>query len=144
MKTLKEAVEQSKCRKGKSAGTTKRGAYWLAADAILLRHCGGDGIGTSAPTINWYLELRHYRGGEVRPTLNRHAWHQNGSWSGGGDDYYGAPELCDCNTVEEVIVALKDKHPNDETCYSDRYEDDLTSILTGLGMEVAAKSPDEI
>lgn len=136
-KTLSFCVEAARCRKGKAAGTTKRGAYWLACEPIILRRAGGDGIGQSAPGITWRLELRHFRGGEVRPTLHREGWHQNGS----SDDYYGRPELATTRTVEEVIVILK-AGANNETCYSDYYVDKLTAALVDLGLPESEPGPD--
>lgn len=143
MKTLKEAVEATKCRKGKADGTTKRGAYWLATDPIIIRRSGGDGIGQSSADVTWTLELRHYRSGEVRPTLHRSAWHQNGSWSGGGDDYYGRQSLNDIHTIEDIVVDLK-KGTDEEACYSDKRYDDLSAALSSIGMDESEKGPDEI
>jgi len=147
MGTLKEAVELTKCRTGKADGTTKRGAYWLACDPIILRRAGGDGIGQSAADITWTLELRHFRGGEVRPTLHKDASHQNGAHGGAGDWYYGMEGLLDCGTVEEVVVALKAgvKLGRDDmdTCYSDRCFDKVRGALVALGFPEAAPGPDE-
>jgi len=137
--TLREAIEQSKCRKGKADGTTKRGAYWLAAD-IKIRSCGGDGIGQSSPDVKWYLELRHYRSGEVRPTINHRSWHQN---DGDGNQYFGRSDLCDCTTIEEVVVNLKLGVEEWGTCYGDDWYTDLRDALGALGLREADTSPDE-
>lgn len=143
MTTLREAVELTKCRKGKSVGTTKRGAYWLACDPIVVRRAGGDGIGQSAPDITWTLELRHFRGGEVRPTAHEEACHQNGSYSGAGDQYFAMAALGECASVEEVIVALKGGVKDQEACYSDRCYDRLRDSLVSLGLPESAPGPDD-
>jgi hypothetical protein len=140
--TLREAVEHSKCRKGKAVGTTKRGAYWLAGD-IKIRSCGGDGVGQNAPDVKWWLELRYYRSGEVRPTLMRQAWHQNGEYGGSGDIYFGRPALCDCTTIEEVVVNLKTGVEEWGTCYGDDWYSDVRDALVALGMTEASPSPDD-
>lgn len=142
MITLKTAVENQKCRKGKSDGITKQGAYWLACDPITIREHGGDGIGQSAPSITWTLELRHFRNGEVRSVLHRYAWHQNGSWSGGGDRYFGRPSLADMTTVEEIVANLKEG-TDEEKCYSDHWYGDIKDALVDLGMVEAEPSPDQ-
>lgn len=143
MKTLKEAVEAEQCRKGKADGTTKRGAYWLATDPIIIRRSGGDGIGQSSADVTWTLELRHYRSGEVRPVIHRDAWHQNGSWSGAGDDYYGRQDIGGAGTIEEVVVRLKNG-VGDEACYSDKRYDDLRDALLAIGMTESIPGPDEV
>lgn len=146
--TLREAVEQSHVRSGKSNGTTRRGAYWLACDEIVLREAGGDGIGQSGPDITYYLQIRHYRGGEVRAVVHQAARHQNGSWSGAGD-WYRAVDLGDCATIEDVVVVLKggiDFHGGDgrETCYSDCHYADIRDALMPLGLAESAPAPDDV
>src|SRR3990167_5117905 len=106
MKTLKEIVEDCHCRKGKSDGITKRGAYWLAWDPIVCRRSGGTGCGQSSPDVTYYLLLRHFRSGEVRPIIHREAWHQNSAYSGAGDTYNSIPELLECTTIEQVVSIL--------------------------------------
>jgi hypothetical protein len=140
--TLKEAVQKERCRKGKADGITKRGAYWLACEPIVLRRAGGDGIGQSAPDITWSLEIRHFRDNSVVPTLHRSAWHQNGSYSGGGDRYFIREGLADVTTVEEAIANLK-AGTSEEHCYhSSRYAE-VRDALLALGLPEAAPSPDD-
>lgn len=139
MKTLKELIIDRKCRKGESVGTTKSGAFWLACDPIRIRSFGGDGIGQSARNCDNYLQLRHYRSGEVKAVVNYHSWHQN---SGTHDSYISVPIL-DCTTVEDVIVILKGVSDDDTAAYSNWGEGNLTKALVGLGMAESLPAPDE-
>ncbi len=144
MKTLKELIADRKCRKGAAAGTTKRGAYWLACEPIKIRSYGGDGIGQSAPDIDHHLELRHYRSGEIRAMVCRNARHQNS----GTSTRYSPAELLDCTTSEQVIVALKGSqvecgYDYSEHAYSDYFADSLTKTLAALGMPDSEPAPDE-
>lgn len=139
MKTLKELIEIRKCRKGESTGTTKQGAFWLACDPILIRSFGGDGIGQSGTDLKNYLQLRHYRSGEVKAVVNFHGWHQN---YGTSNSYRTVPIL-DCTTVEDVIVILKGISEDETAAYSDWGQDKLTAALTDLGMVESAPAPDE-
>jgi len=148
MKTLKDYIVDQKCRKGPAAGTTKNGTYWLACDPIKIQDAGGDGIGCNAPSVAYYLRLRHFRDGAVRPQIHRKAWHQNGSYSGAGNQYYGCDQIITCTTVEDVIVALKSINIDESDCYAehvyhDIFADDLTAALTGIGMPVSMPPPDE-
>lgn len=145
--TVREAIEQAHCRQGKAAGTTKDGAYWLACEAIPLRSYGGDGIGQSAPSMTSELELRHYRNGMVRARCHFTSWHQNGSYSGGGDSQYvGADKILGCETAEDVIVALKDLrygagYDSGTPVYG--YGAHVAECLAALGIREAAPTPDE-
>ena len=149
---LKALVESKKCRHGQAAGTTKNGAFWLACDPIELRRCGGDGIGNSGADVTFRLSLRHFRSGLVQAMIHRDAWHQNGSYSGGGDTWESCPSVLDCATVEEVVVALKAMSSACRTAngtwreavYSDRNEERVTQSLTALGLQLAAPAPDEV
>lgn len=143
MLTLSNAIEQTKCRKGKSDGTTKDGAYWLATKPIVIRSWGSDGIGSNPPDRTNYLELRHYRDGQVRARVNLHSWHQNGAYSGAGDWYANADAILPCESVEAVIVALKGMRYNEWAVYSDHFEDTLTKALVDLGIAEATPAPDE-
>ena len=150
MKTLKELVEAQKSRKGKSTGTTKRGAYWLVGDPLKIRSYGGDGIGQNSPDHKHFLELRHFRSGEVRATIQFESWHQNGSYSGAGNSYHDVSEILNCTTVEDVIVALKSKTVRGRfvgddvgvNVYSDSFADKLSERLTELGMVESLPAPD--
>jgi hypothetical protein len=144
MKTLKELVEAQKCRHGFAAGTTKAGAYWLSGK-VTLRRCGGDGVGQSGSDVEYFLALRHYRSGEVRAVVQCETWHQN---DGTNNQYVTQKALLDCLTVEDVIVELKkgaafSGDGGRETVYSDSHENELSEMLTGLGLPVAAPAPDE-
>lgn len=142
MKTLVQLVEATKCRKGKADGTTKKGAFWLAAE-IMTRSFGGDGIGQSAADMDYSLQLRHFRNGAVTTVMHYHAWHQN---SGTVHAYHPA-NVGDCKTVEEVIVALKGMKVGSgyypENVYSDRFEEKLTAALVAIGMSEMEPAPDE-
>ena len=137
MKTLKEIVEDCHCRKGKSDGITKRGAYWLACDPIVCRQSGGTGCGQSSPEVTYYLQIRHYRSGEVRALVHRDAWHQNGIYSGAGDIYTSVPEIAAATTVEKVISALMAAD-----AYSSRHYQELESALRFIGLPLSEPSPD--
>ena len=142
MLTLKQAIEATKCRKGPAHATTKSGAFWLAIDPVKIRSWGGDGIGNNATDLEAFLQLRHYRSGEVRAVVNIHGWHQNH----GSSDRYHRVAIEDCATVEDVVVVLKrgvDGDYDRETIFGDHYADELTAALVSLGMEAAAPSPDE-
>ncbi len=141
MSTIKELVESKKCRTGKAAGTTKRGAYWIAVGPVLLRDYGGDGIGNNSPDMKNYLYLRHYRSEEVQATVCCESWHQN---TGDREQWESFPELLDCETVEDVIVALKSWRFFDSPVYSDVFESNVTEAMTDLGLPLAAPSPDEV
>ena len=141
MKTLKECIESVKCRKGAAAGTTKRGAYWLACEPIEIRRYGGDGIGNSGADCTNYLELRHYRSGEVAAILHGDYWHQNGA---GPDDWEQVPALLACTTIEFVIVTLKGVSFQDQAhVFSDSKADKLTDALAAIGMAEQDPSPDQ-
>jgi hypothetical protein len=131
MKTLKEIVIERKCRRGQADGTTRNGAYWVAAECV---------------TRKWTLELRHHRDGVVRATMCKHAWHQDGAYSGGGDWYYGIDAVLGATTVEDVIVSLKagvrDKETGD-TMHVYGYAAEIEDVLTALGLPLAAPAPDE-
>lgn len=144
MKTLKEIIIALRCRKGPAKGTTKRGAYWLACEPIKIRSYGGDGIGNNSAAIRHYLELRHYRSGEVRAAIHVDAHHQNGSYSGAGDWWSDCSDILNATTVEEVIVALKSiTADNGATTYSDSFKEELTKALTALGLPESAPSHDD-
>jgi hypothetical protein len=142
MKTLLECVEALKCRKGKAHGTTRNGAYWLACKPIKIRDYGGDGIGNNGADCKHFLELRHFRNGDVMAVCHGDFWHQNGA----APDFYerldGMESLA---TVEDVIVYLKKTKVDDETtnAYSDRFEDELTAALVALGLAECEAAPDE-
>jgi hypothetical protein len=145
MKTLKEIIIERKCRKGAAAGTTKRGAYWLACEPIITREAGGDGIGQNAPDITDSIELRHFRDDNVRAVIHRDAWHQNGAHGGAGDGWMDASGVLNCSTIEEVLVVLKGTALA-ESPVVNQYSADKTLIpaLRELGLPDAAPGPDEV
>ena len=140
MKNLEELVVAAKCRRGGSVGITSRGAYWFAGQPISTARLGGDGIGQNAPVVECLLELRHYRSGLVQAVIYRDAWHQNGEWSGSGDEWYSMPLILGCTSVEEVIAALRGSKVK---CYSGSCEAGLTAALLSLGLLPCPPSPDE-
>lgn len=140
MKTLKELIVATKCRKGESAGTNKQGAFWFACEPIPIRRFGGDGIGQSSADCTNYLQLRHYRDGTVKAVVNFHGWHQN---HGSSDNYRTSDNILDCATVEDVIVCLKSISDEYSHAYSDNRQESMVDALTTLGMTEAAPAPDE-
>jgi hypothetical protein len=145
MKTLKEIVIDRKCRKGIAAGTTKRGAFWLACEPIKTRAAGGDGIGLNAPRVIYDLQLRHFRSGEVRAVIRRDSWHQDGSNGATSQDWGDANAVLDCSTIEEVVVALKGTSLfNSPVVEDDLVGRDLTARLRELGLPDAERAPDEV
>jgi len=139
-RTLKDIITGRRCRKGTAAGTTKRGAYWLACEPIEIRSYGGRGIGNDQADRSHQLELRHYRDGEVSAAVRCHSWHQDT----GTQNHWVTVGICDCTTVEDVVVALKGK--SDEEwghLYSDRQHSELAAALMKLGLPLAAPSPDD-
>ena len=145
MSTLKNLIDEKKCRKGPPAGTTKKGAYWLACEPILIRNYGGDGVGNNAVDCSHRLELRHYRSGDVTAMIHVHRWHQNGA--GIGDSYHSV-DLLGCTTIEQIVVRLKGMTLNvgygdGERSCSDHCEKNLVEGLVALGLPDADPSPDE-
>lgn len=153
--TLREAIGKAHCRHGKAAGTTEYGAYWLCPytlDKLDMRihNWGGDGVGQNGADHFSYLELQHYRDGTVRARCHHTSWHQNGSYSGGNiSEYVNADSILECQTAEDVIVALKNLHYGSRhfdyatPVYSDHYADTVTEILARLGIPEADQGPDE-
>jgi hypothetical protein len=145
--SLGGCVSELKCRKGAASGTTKRGAFWLACEPLVLRKCGGDGIGGSGPDVTYTLELRHYRDGDVQAMIHRCSWHQNnGEYNG----FVSCQQLLPLKTVEDVICALKGERftlDNDydvsDHVWSDYYTDSLTTALTDIGLSESDPAPDE-
>jgi hypothetical protein len=145
MKTLSELIVDQKSRKGKSAGTTRKGAYWLAGE-VKIRAYGGDGIGQSGADCSKRLQLRHFRDGDTQAVIRSSSWHQN---YGTSTDYASVPALLDCTTAEQVIVILKQTRVRDDengyadNAYSDHFEDELTAMLSGIGLPESEPAPDE-
>jgi hypothetical protein len=145
MKTLKEIIVERKCRKGTPAGTTKRGAYWLACEPITTRASGSDGVGQNPPRVIYELHLRHFRSGEVRAVIHRNVWHQSGSQSAVGQDWADANAVVDCSTIEEVVVALKGISLNDSPVVEDYLiSREIAKRLRELGLPDSAPAPDEV
>jgi hypothetical protein len=150
MKTLAQIIIDQKCRKGKAAGTTKKGAYWLAAN-LRTRATGGDGIGQNGADVSYSLQLRHFRNGDVTAVIHYHSWHQNTGTENKYEliDSFPSPGgFLALATVEQVIVELKGIKMDvwcgyPENVYSDRCEDILTKGLTALGLLEMEAAPDE-
>jgi len=146
--TLRESIENAKCRKGKAVDITSQGAYWLAhdVDGIKIKRAGGDGIGQSGPGITIYLELRHYRNGKIKAKILRDAWHQNGSYGGAGQNWYNADHILAAETAEDVLAGLYKPISGEYDSFvplSPNYEDALTEVLAGLGLPLCLPSPDD-
>lgn len=101
--TLREIAVNRASRKGKAAGITADGAYWIPIKIAILIG-GGDGIGQSQPVIEDSLVVRHYRNGELRAYAERESWHHDH----GGSSYsrMRRDTLLDCSTVEEIVHIL--------------------------------------
>lgn len=101
--TLREIAVNRASRKGKAAGITADGAYWIPVK-VAINLAGGDGIGQSQPVIEDCLIVRHYRNGELRAYAERESWHHDR----GGSSYsrMRRDTLLDCSTVEEIIQIL--------------------------------------
>lgn len=149
MKTLKELIINTKCRKGKSRAIDKRGAFWLAHPEIEIRSWGGDGVGQARPSCTNFLELRHYRDGTVVACVTFQRWHQN---TGTTEYVRTVDEILSCTDIESVVVALKNVpnerlYPESEDYFPDLYSDSkhvyLSSALIGLGLSEAPQPPDE-
>ena len=139
MKTLKELIGETKCRKGASVAITKQGAFWLASPEIHIRSFGGDGVGNSATNRDNYLQLRHYRSGEAKAVVKYHGWHQN---YGTSNNYQTVPIL-DCTTIEDVVAALKSVTNDDASAYVDWGYKNLAAALIAIGMTESLPAPDE-
>lgn len=135
MKTLKDLLIARKIRKGTAHGTTKRGAFWLLEGkdrATKIRQDSSD--------LTYWLDLRHYRSGEVSAVVDVESWHQN---YGLKHHYIRANEVLNCSTVEEVIVTLKGIRDEDSPVYSDLQSTELTKTLVDLGLPLSVPPPDE-
>lgn len=145
MKTLKELIIDKKCRKGESSGTTKRGAFWLAAEPCKIRSYGGDGVGQNSPDRWHKLHLRHFRSGEVQAIIHCESWHQNGSYSGGGESsWFDVSRILECSTIEDVIVCLKSENCGETHAYADFFREKLEAELEILGLPRSLPAPDEV
>lgn len=140
--TLQTLILSAKCRKGAAAGTTKKGACWLACEPITIRRSGGDGIGNSGPDCTTYLQLRHFRDGSIAATVNYNSWHQNHGMS---NSYQAAPEVLAAQSIEEVIAALKGTGYDGQPAISNYFADDgdTFAALSALGLPQALPSPDD-
>jgi hypothetical protein len=106
-KTVRDIITNRHIRKGQSTGITSDGAFWIAdtGDRDNNLSCGGgDGIGESAEDVGWYINIRHYRNGEVRCYLSRETWHQN---EGTRICKTRADDILDAVTIEEVIQLIR-------------------------------------
>jgi len=142
-KTLADCIRATKCRKGPAVGTTKNGAFWLAAEPIYIRHTGGDGIGNNGADRKYSLELRHYRDDKVRCAVHLEATHQNGDWGGAGDWWNTVGPLGDCRTAEEMQVVLLGFQMDSEHVYSSCFADEIERLAEMLGLPVSMPAPDE-
>lgn len=132
-KTIESATIATKCRKNKSAGITKNGAYWVALETLTLT-AGGDGIGQNASQIEYRIQFRHYRSGLVTAAIVRSSWHQN---HGRNSTVWAAPAILACETAEEVISALQTMD-----CVEPFFHEQIAEALGEIGIPAAAASPD--
>lgn len=146
MQTLKNIIEAMKIRKGPAHGTTKRGAFWTPSKdryIACLRWTGGDGIGQSSPDVHFYLEIRHFRSGEMRAIVVRDAYHQNGEYAGAGKSVTDVTPVLDAQTAEDALVVLKGIRTQSGESVVDVGKD-LVAVLVGLGLPDAMPAPDEV
>ena len=145
MTTLRDIITDRKTRKGQAAKITRDGAYWETA--IEINSEGGDGIGQAVSNITWYIEVRHYRAGDLRAYINRHSWHQN---SGTRDLRTRADDLLECQTIEDLIQVAESHEVVDrndpcgyreEVRVSDRCRERLPDDLPEMAVSLPA--PDE-
>lgn len=143
MKTIKQLIEESKCRKGHAEAITKSGAYWLACDEIKLRSFGGDGIGNSGDDCRNFLQLRHFRDGSTKAVVRFWSWHQNS----GTETKFKTANILDCVTVEEVVMVLKSTTLQGDygntSSFDECYMKELTTGLMNLGLAECLPAPDE-
>jgi len=144
--TLADLISSAKCRTGKAHAITDKGAYWLAAEPIVIKSYGGDGIGQSRADMRNHLELRHYRDGKRRVVIVTTTWHQNY----GRDTITQETSLCSSETVEDVVISLKNTTIGDsdydgsDIAFSDYNYDNLAASLMSFGLpEYPIPSPDE-
>lgn len=138
MSTLKDIILNARCRKGAAYSIDIDGAYWLPFSPIRLRRTGGDGIGNNARDVEYLLEFRHYRSGEVRAAVHEHSWHQN---TGSSSVYYTI-DICDLTTGEDVIRVLL---AADHECVGNGGRDGQFIIekLAHVGLKPCDPSPDD-
>lgn len=145
MTPLQEMVVDSKCRKGRSAGITKHGAYWMPLRPQLVRSYGGNGIGHNEADCRHALELRHYRSGMVEAVIHVHRWHQSGA--NPQDCYSSVADLLACETTGAVITVLVGSNVKigwygEQPAYDDAYKDELIEWMLCLGLPPSIASPD--
>lgn len=146
MKTIKEIIIESKCRKGPSAGVTKRGAFWIAfakSDQYfsVTSRRGGDGVGQSSADVSVGLKFRHFRDGTVQAITVTECWHQN---TGTNRSTVDVSQILNCTTAEEVIAILKGTNAGDGgRSISSIFEEDLVADLAAIGIPAALPGPDE-
>lgn len=138
---LKEIAITRRARKGAAHKITADGAYWHAVD-IIINHRGGDGIGQSRARIRDHYRVRHYRNGSLRAYCETESWHQN---YGNSSSQVRCDETLDCETVEDLIAAIKrvplDLERSDAGNHTVYYEEILAKALPEL--PVALPAPDE-
>lgn len=138
--TLQDLIIATKCRKGKAAGITAHGAYWLAIPPIKIRRFGGDGIGQTSPDLTNYLELRHYRNGTVCTYIRHESWHQNY----GHETQIIGVDLEEKTTIEEVQVKFKNMTVAGYHPLSDYFQEEFIAALSSIGLpEYEIPSPDD-
>ncbi len=137
MKTVKEIVIDRKIRKGPARKITKDGAYWEVSTCI--RSHGGDGFGQNSSDLKDWMDIRHYRSGEIRGYITMEIWHQN---DGTNFERTRADDLLDCATIEDIIQAVSGHLINDTPCGVSAYGRDQL-ILEFPELPLAEKSPDD-
>lgn len=134
-KTLKELVEERRCRKGRPDGTSAEGGYWLAAEPILIyerRHnCDYD---------ERYLHLRHHRDGAVRVVVVERGKAGWGKWA---YDSASLDHLAEARSVEEVEAwLLREVDTAGRVVLSRQCVPGLYAALQGIGLPDALDGPD--
>jgi len=143
MKTLKDIALARKARKGPAEAVTKDGAYWLPV-SVNINVAGGDGIGQSDASRNTYLNIRHYRSGELGGYIEQTTWHQN---TGSSTLRTSCSAALGVTNHEDLLIVLRkaefdtDHDMNIEVEVSDRGIARLLKEIPEL--PAAPKAPDE-
>ena len=139
MKTLKEIAIARKSRNGPAARITHDGAYWLAAEPLIASG-GGDGVGQNSAHSKYYLDIRHYRSGDLRAYISCHSWHQN---DGDTVERTRADDCLEAPTIEDLIACIMGHQISDYDDMRDHhiYRDEL--IKEFLEMAISLPAPDE-
>lgn len=151
--TLNNLIEKQKCRKGKTAGTSKDGRFWLACDPVMIKDSGN---GWDKPEVTFALHLRHFENEKIEAIVQQKGRCNRNNLSWKND--YSIPALLKCCSIEDVIVELKKgiktmegydencRRPTEliKECFEDFYYKQVASSLTKLGILESRPGPDDV